>query len=67
MPPPPTALARPEKTDADNGSCGPAYDGDATPYHNPDVENSTNSLAGLHAALASQPMLPESHRRIAIY
>lgn len=45
----------------------PAYDDRGVGYHDPDVENLTESLAGAHAALASYGSLPETYRGVALY
>ncbi|MDB6026054.1 MAG: hypothetical protein JWM68_2277 [Verrucomicrobiales bacterium] len=44
----------------------PAYDDAGTEYHNPQVENITNALPGIHRGLAKQQM-PTNYQGIAIY
>ena len=44
----------------------PCYADQAVDYHNPNVENLTNALAGVHAGLA-QNDLPEHYRGVALY
>lgn len=36
-------------------------------YHHPDVENLSNALAGVRAALAEHKTLPPAYRGVAIY
>jgi hypothetical protein len=45
----------------------PAYDDAGVDYHDPDVENITNSLAGIHAALHSLSPFPGNYQGIALY
>lgn len=45
----------------------PAYDDRGVGYHDPDVENLEQSLAGVHAGLSSLGSLPEVYRGIAAY
>ena len=43
----------------------PAYEDAGVGYHHPDVENLTNSLAGIHAAISSP--LPANYQGVSIY
>lgn len=45
----------------------PAYDDRGVGYHDPDVENLADSLAGIHEGLASFAARPETYRGIAVY
>jgi hypothetical protein len=45
----------------------PAYEDRGVGYHDPDVENLAESLAGAHAGLASFASLPEAYRGVALY
>lgn len=45
----------------------PAYEDADTTWHNPEIENIPNALAGMHAALLSFDKLPDNYRGIAIY
>lgn len=45
----------------------PAYDDAHTEYHDPDIENLWNSLAGIHAGLLSYDPLPNNYQGVAIY
>jgi len=45
----------------------PAYDDRGVGYHDPDVENLAESLAGVHAGLAAPGELPEHYDGVAIY
>jgi hypothetical protein len=45
----------------------PAYEDAETTYHNPEIENIPNALAGMHAALLSFDKLPDNYRGISIY
>ena len=45
----------------------PAYDDGGSGYHAPTIENLTNALRGIHAALDAYPTLPESYQGVAIY
>jgi hypothetical protein len=44
----------------------PTYDDTGVGYHDPNVENLTNALRGIHRELAGQP-LPTSYQGVAIY
>jgi len=45
----------------------PAYDDADTGYHDPEIENLVEGLAGVHEALASHDALPDAYRGVAIY
>lgn len=45
----------------------PAYDDSGVDYHNPDVENLLNGLAGIHAGLKGLERVPEHYKGVAIY
>jgi hypothetical protein len=45
----------------------PAYEDAGVDYHDPGIENITNALAGIHAALERTPALPQNYQGVAIY
>ncbi len=45
----------------------PAYDDAETGYHDPEIENLAEGLAGIHEGLASFEALPDAYRGVALY